>query len=227
MGSVLDFFWMWLQFRSGVERLVHIQVSFLNQKAIWKQKNPKFLRPWNLCCWPLHSLQHINICTDSPPLKSLNKQVFSISQPCNVITFCFPTPSITEMSSNLLILKATLWALHRVFNFKWWFQRTLTQHLPELLEGILLSHMQHEQQHRRWAPALQCLCTGAYCTKGSETRDVNMRHGKGASRHHSDMQQLLLFHPGASQDVAVHIKVKGNVHLPSNFPTALPSSLPC
>lgn len=57
--------------------------------------------------------------------------------------------------------------------------------------------------------------------------DVNMRHGKGASRHQSDMQPLLLFHPGASQDVAVHIKVKRNVHLLSDFPTALLSSLPC
>lgn len=193
MGSVLDSFPMWIQFRSGVERLVHIQVSFLNQK-FGNKKTPKLSRPWNLCCWPLHSLQHINICTDSPPLKSLNKQIFSISQPCNIITFCFPTPSITEVSSNLLILKATFWVFHRAFSFKWWFQRTLTQHLPELLVAILLSYMQHEQQSRRW---LECLCTGAYCTKGSDMCDVNMRHGKGASRHQSDMQALLLFHPGA------------------------------
>lgn len=50
--------------------------------------------------------------------------------------------------------------------------------------------------------------------------DVNMRHGKGASRHQSDMQPLLLCHPGASQDVAVQIKVKGNMHLLSNVPSS-------
>lgn len=149
------FFQTWVQIRSGVERLVHIQVSFWTKKQSGKKKKTtKLLRSWNQCCWPLQSLEHINICTDSPPLKSLNKQIFSTSQSCNVITLCFPTPSITELWSNLLILKATFWGSHRVFSFKWWFQRTLTQHPPELLVGVLLSYVQHEQQFRRWAPGL-------------------------------------------------------------------------
>lgn len=48
--------------------------------------------------------------------------------------------------------------------------------------------------------------------------DVNVRHGKGASRHQSDVQPLLLFQPGASQDAAVHIKGERQCAFAFTFP---------
>lgn len=47
MGSVLDFFRMWIQFRSGVERLMHIQVTFLNQK--FGNKKPQNFQDLEIC----------------------------------------------------------------------------------------------------------------------------------------------------------------------------------
>lgn len=41
MGSALDFFLTWVQFRIAVERLGYSQMSFLKKKEIWGKENKK------------------------------------------------------------------------------------------------------------------------------------------------------------------------------------------